>query len=524
MALVLRSAQNPRRVTLKEATKNSGVVKKVGNGRVQIKIIEPGQGATGFYTPEVLAATAAAGLFDNVPICKNHPGTGQRTERPDVDLTVAFIEPNTSKYQENGPLGPGVYGIATVLGPYREMLYSFVGTPFGLSIHADGELEREGDVTSRVLRIDKVHSVDLVVKPGAGGAIVGVMESKRLKRNNSPHSYPLIPAENARKEKKMAGKTLYEEYVDQKTGERFVYVGNLNEEEGEELEESEMLESNIIEDDAGNQFMAIPLLEDGSIDEESLQEILGASGIRQAGRFAKQGFKSGSMNQRTKAGMIGARARGAVDRGRSAASSAAERGRSAASSAAERGKAAGSRARDMVRNNPGRAGAAAAGLAAAGAGGAALAARRRKEEEDLYEEEQDGILGLIAEGLQGIREDLNDIKNGPAQREAIQEAANSATRGSNNSRRLVEELAIELASTPAEARFLGMKIGQIIETDRTARREAEASHWSEGNQGGGRQGTAGFWGSDGGNQELRESQQNRTPEDALKEMESVFFN
>ena len=72
----------PVSVELYEATSaksREGWVKRLGNGKVQIRIIQPGQGATGFYTPEVLKATALAGLFDNVPICKNHPGTGQRT-------------------------------------------------------------------------------------------------------------------------------------------------------------------------------------------------------------------------------------------------------------------------------------------------------------------------------------------------------------------------------------------------------------------------------------------------------------
>ena len=452
MALVLKSRYKPPRVTLNEATRpnsTTGMVKQVGNGRVEIKIIEPGQGATGFYTPPVLAATAAAGLFDNVPICKNHPGTGQRTERPDIDLTVAFIDPGSAKYKDNHPKGPGVYGTATVLEPYRRTMYSYVDTPFGLSIHADGELEREGDTTSNVIRIDKVHSVDLVVKPGAGGAIVGVLESENLKRNNSPHSYPLVPRGVVRKEKKaMPGKKLYEEYVDNRTGERFVYVGNLNEadRDDDEFEESEFDESMIVEDENGNQFLSLPLLEDGSIDEEALQEVMGA--VRRLGRGARRvasdvrgGYSMPELGGVSRSAGSGARARRGVERGRQAASEF-RQGTKYPGLTRDSGSRM-QRAGSAVGRNRGKIamGAAGAGVAAAGAAGGAAASRRRKEEEDFYEEEGDNILGLIAEGLQGIREDLNDIKNGPAQAQAIAEAANSATRGSNKSRRLVEELA-----------------------------------------------------------------------------------
>ena len=103
-------------------------MKKLGNGRVLIKIIEPGQGASGFYTPEVLKAASDAKLFDNSPIMRNHPDTGQRTERPDIDLTVGYIEPGTW-YDARGPKGEGVYGNATILEPHRRMVYSMVDTP-----------------------------------------------------------------------------------------------------------------------------------------------------------------------------------------------------------------------------------------------------------------------------------------------------------------------------------------------------------------------------------------------------------
>ena len=176
----------------REAVQVAPVSKSV-NGRVYIKIIEPGQGATGFYTPEVLTQAGEAGVFDNAPIMWNHPGKDLRSEQgPDATKLAGFIEPGSAQYLDKGPRGPALYGNATILKKNREEVASWVDTPFGLSIHASGELERPGDITSKVTRIDKVHSVDLVVKPGAGGAIVEVLESELLSVPTW-NSHPLEP-------------------------------------------------------------------------------------------------------------------------------------------------------------------------------------------------------------------------------------------------------------------------------------------------------------------------------------------
>ena len=218
------------------ATKpGSDLIKKQGNGKVYIRIIEPGQGATGFYTPEVLMVAAKSGVFDNAPVMRNHPKTGQRTERPDIDLTVGFVDPGTAKYEENGEEGPGVYATMTVLEPERRKVYSLVGTPFGMSIHADGQLERFGDTTSNVTSIDKVHSVDLVVKPGAGGAIIKVLESEKLKAATKD-SYPLEPWYVAQQKESIMLKLDYGQLVEDEQGNRYQYLGNLKEDEPEEEE------------------------------------------------------------------------------------------------------------------------------------------------------------------------------------------------------------------------------------------------------------------------------------------------
>ena len=237
------------------AKPGSDLIKKQGNGKVYIRIIEPGQGATGFYTPEVLMVAAQSGVFDNAPVMRNHPKTGQRTERPDIDLTVGFVDAGTAKYEEKGEKGPGVYATMTVLEPERRKVYSLVGTPFGMSIHADGQLERYGDTTSNVTSIDKVHSVDLVVKPGAGGAIIKVLESEKLKAATKD-SYPLEPWYVAQQKESIMLKLDYGQLVEDEQGNRYQYLGNLKEDEPEE-KPNEQADEDIYEDEDGIKWQKV---------------------------------------------------------------------------------------------------------------------------------------------------------------------------------------------------------------------------------------------------------------------------
>ena len=97
-----------RPVSLVEAVKGPAL-KSDRNGLALVKVIEPGQGSSGFYTPEVLQKAVTDHLFDNVPIMRNHPGVGQRTDKSDWDLMVGYLKAGTAKYMANGPLGPGAY-------------------------------------------------------------------------------------------------------------------------------------------------------------------------------------------------------------------------------------------------------------------------------------------------------------------------------------------------------------------------------------------------------------------------------
>lgn len=536
---VLTPARPFFRARLNEATRRGGFIKRLGNGRVRIKIIEPGQGSSGFYTEEVLDRAANAGMFDNVPIMRNHPETGQRTEKPDIDLTVGYIEPG-AKYMKNGPKGPGVYGVAAILEPSRRMVYAMVDTPFGLSIHADGDLERHQDPTSRVLDITKVHSVDMVVKPGAGGAFIEVLESEDLTPITEEDRMP---------------NRLFED----SQGNQFIHIGNIFEDEDafdedgleearfgraadaarrgasavgrgmrragaaakerggraartardrgrafassprgrmalaagggaaagaaamrgrrrEEMEEDFDEEEDIFEDSEGNRFQYI-----GNIHEdEDLEEYQRPGPGPQTTRMQRAGIRAGATGR-----SMGRRARAGATR--------------------------------FIRRHP---------LAAAGgaalAGAAAMRGGRRKEEEIDEEEENifedaDGnrfVLvgniheddadynGVIDETIEDLYEQLNEIRNGPERDRRLRDIANISTVGSFGSRRLTEEIALRYADNPREAQKIGRAVGAAIMEDRASRNSSwatqEMPRWDD-QPARRRSSSAGFWASNGGN-------------------------
>ena len=558
--------------------------KKSAHGRVLIKVIEPGQGATGFYTPPVLHAACLAGKFDNAPIMWNHPGEQLRSEKsPDSTQLAGYIAEGTAKYMQNGPKGPGVYAEAVTLKKAKDDVADWIDTPFGLSIHASGELERPGDITSNVIHIDKVHSVDLVVRPGAGGAIVEVLESELTSVPvwnshplESPYAYSIIRESESdlirvmpgvmleAEEKKsnwtqrsrskmeetlgpyldpkhdnseqritrnafrrvtrrqpitedepMALQLAYQLYEDSDSGNQYLYLGNENDQGFQESAENiwSMMESDeepqLFRDGQGNHFALVQ--DGGEMEEASTMSMLNrpsSSSRRQPGRpvegpsAALQGQASNPRVQRQR----GAPARSSTMLGYSSPA-----GPSLGdANMRTRGNVAGRRGMTAVKGFAGRnkrkliaGGAAGLGLGVGGAVAGKLMGKNRKEEENYVEGEiyeQDGqyfqYLGestdeieemshmasnrtgrrrmhteseegdpLLA-AINGLREDINDVVNGPARQQQIAEAANEYAVGSNGARHMIIEAAQAWAETEQDAAQIGNVIGRIIEQDR----------------------------------------------------------
>ncbi len=157
---------------LVESIKNDGII--------PIRLIKPGWGESGYYSPELLERDM--GIFEGAHMYWDHPKKSDRKERPERSLNdLAAVVEGPIRWLSEGPAGPGSYANARVFKPYRESLAELA--PYiGVSIQAEGAVatgEKEGRSGKIVEAITSARSVDFVTKPGAGGQILKLFESAR---------------------------------------------------------------------------------------------------------------------------------------------------------------------------------------------------------------------------------------------------------------------------------------------------------------------------------------------------------
>lgn len=144
----------------------------LGDGKYRIRIIVPGQGSSGVYTAENLAESAP--LFKaGTEMFIDHPTETEEWERPERsirDYAGVFLEDAT--VGEDGAL----YTVCKVFSGVNELIKD-KWEHIGVSINAwcADPISENGIVPP----IAGVRSVDFVTTPGAGGAIVDLLESNR---------------------------------------------------------------------------------------------------------------------------------------------------------------------------------------------------------------------------------------------------------------------------------------------------------------------------------------------------------
>ena len=144
----------------------------LGDGKYRIRIIVPGQGSSGIYTAENLAESAH--LFKaGTEMFIDHPTETEEWERPERsirDYAGVFLEDAT--VGEDGAL----YTVCKVFSGVNELIRD-KWEHIGVSINAwcADPISENGIVPP----IAGVRSVDFVTTPGAGGAIVDLLESNR---------------------------------------------------------------------------------------------------------------------------------------------------------------------------------------------------------------------------------------------------------------------------------------------------------------------------------------------------------
>jgi hypothetical protein len=156
---------------LHESTSAVGT-ESLGEGKYRIRIIVPGQGSSGIYTAENLAESAH--LFKaGTEMFIDHPTESEEWERPERsirDYAGVFLEDAT--VGEDGAL----YTVCKVFSGVNELIKD-KWEHIGVSINAwcDQPIAETGVVPV----FAGVRSVDFVTAPGAGGAVIDLLESKR---------------------------------------------------------------------------------------------------------------------------------------------------------------------------------------------------------------------------------------------------------------------------------------------------------------------------------------------------------
>ena len=152
------------KITLSETTL---LEKAGGKNRYRVRIIQAGQGSTGFYPADVLKEHGPTAFPKGTHCYVDH---GQGTRSPDdiagvLDSDTEFVEDDEGLY-------------STIKFTSRGMkIVEELKDDVGLSIHASGTIDEEGVV--QTIEYSRLNSVDIVSRAGANGAILELLESFR---------------------------------------------------------------------------------------------------------------------------------------------------------------------------------------------------------------------------------------------------------------------------------------------------------------------------------------------------------
>lgn len=243
------------------------------DGETQIRIIAPGWGSSGYYSKKLLARDAAI-YTPGTKMYWDHPTLQEERERPERslrDLAAELVSHGT--YQEDGPVGPGVYARAKVFGPYREVLEE-LAPHIGISHRAIGKAkpgEAEGRQGPVIEKLVAARSVDFVTTPGAGGEVVQLFEAARARAaegsgdrtNPETHEEAKRMSEEKLQELEEARRTLEEENKRLREAHMLREARDVAAEKIGKSDLPEITQSRLIESLSRN-----PVVKDGELDHE----------------------------------------------------------------------------------------------------------------------------------------------------------------------------------------------------------------------------------------------------------------
>jgi len=152
------------------------------DGTIPIKIMQPGWGTSGYYSPELLERDGPKLFKAGTQMFIDHPTESEERERPERsvrDLAGELVE--DAAWDPVNAFGPGLYSKAKPVGEFAGVLDQ-LAPHIGLSINARGrakEGKAEGKEGMIIQEITAARSVDFVTVPGAGGKILELYEAAR---------------------------------------------------------------------------------------------------------------------------------------------------------------------------------------------------------------------------------------------------------------------------------------------------------------------------------------------------------
>lgn len=169
------------------------------DGTFEVKLIAPGWGSSGYYSPALLQRDAPTVFPAGTHMYWNHPTLTESEERPERDLSdLASVLETPGTWNATHPAGPGVYARAKAKQGYAPSIDD-LAADIGTSINTPGAFvlgEAEGQSGRIITQLfnDPFTSVDFVTKPGAGGQIVQMFEAARqqLREAAAPAAAPVV--------------------------------------------------------------------------------------------------------------------------------------------------------------------------------------------------------------------------------------------------------------------------------------------------------------------------------------------
>lgn len=144
--------------------------------RYKVRLIEGNKlGSTGYYPAETLLRDGPKVFTKGTPMFLDHQTPEERANRPNGSVTLWAGELAEDAYYDND----GLYAEINVF-EHQQPLIKSLKDKIGISIRARGIVQDEtinGQKVPVFKQLTLGRSADFVVKPGAGGKIVSILES-----------------------------------------------------------------------------------------------------------------------------------------------------------------------------------------------------------------------------------------------------------------------------------------------------------------------------------------------------------